>query len=198
MRAGRMVGTVKPAEATRQLLAEMMVGREVLLQVDKVEANPKDVVVQVEDLRVLDDRRHMAVDGVSFEVRNGEILGIAGVQGNGQTELAEALTGLRHPAEGQVTILGHDTTHATPRQVVEVGSSHVPEDRQKHGLVLSFPVRDNLVLCTYYQKPFSNGDRDQFAGDRETGRRAGRDVRYPHAQHGDQCWRRFRAATSRR
>jgi general nucleoside transport system ATP-binding protein len=157
MRAGRMVGMVKPADATRQLLAEMMVGREVLLQVDKVEAKPKDVVMRVEGLCVLDDRRHMAVDGVSLEVREGEILGVAGVQGNGQTELAEALTGLRHPAEGKITILDHDTTYATPRQVTEVGSAHVPEDRQKHGLVLSFPVRDNLVLCSYYMSPFANG-----------------------------------------
>lgn len=157
MRAGRMVGSVNPQEATRQILAEMMVGREVLLQVDKKEANPGKPVLQVEDLQVLDDRRHMAVDQVSLTVREGEILGIAGVQGNGQTELAEALTGLRRSAGGQVTILGQDTTHATPRQVVEVGSSHVPEDRQKHGLVLSFPVRDNLVLCTYYCPPFSSG-----------------------------------------
>jgi ABC-type uncharacterized transport system ATPase subunit len=99
----------------------------------------------------------MAVDGVSFEVRNGEILGIAGVQGNGQTELAEALTGLRHATEGQIKILDQDTTNASPRVIAEVGASHVPEDRHKHGLVLSFPVRDNLVLCTYYQKPYSNG-----------------------------------------
>ena len=157
MRAGRMVGMVKPADATRQLLAEMMVGRAVLLQVDKAEAHPKEVVLQVDDLRVLDDRRHMAVDGVSLAVREGEILGVAGVQGNGQTELAEALTGLRHAVEGRVDVLGHDTTHATPRQVVEIGSSHVPEDRHKHGLVLSFPVRDNLVLCSYYKKPFASG-----------------------------------------
>jgi len=129
----------------------------VLLQVDKPEAHPKEVVLQVDDLRVLDDRRHMAVDGVSLAVREGEILGVAGVQGNGQTELAEALTGLRHAVEGRVDVLGHDTTHATPRQVVEIGSSHVPEDRHKHGLVLSFPVRDNLVLCSYYKKPFASG-----------------------------------------
>ncbi len=157
MRAGVMVGTVKPAEATQQILAEMMVGREVLLQVDKAEAHPKEVILQVENLHVQDDRRHMAVDGVSFEVRDGEILGIAGVQGNGQTELAEALTGLRHATEGHIKILGQDTTNASPRVIAEVGASHVPEDRHKHGLVLSFPVRDNLVLCTYYQKPYSNG-----------------------------------------
>ena len=157
MRAGVMVGTVKPAEATQQILAEMMVGREVLLQVDKAEAHPKEVILQVENLHVQDDRRHMAVDGVSFDVRNGEILGIAGVQGNGQTELAEALTGLRRATEGHIKILDQDTTNASPRVIAEVGASHVPEDRHKHGLVLSFPVRDNLVLCTYYQKPYSNG-----------------------------------------
>ena len=87
----------------------------------------------------------------------GEILGVAGVQGNGQTELAEALTGLRRAIGGTITILGQDTTHDTPRQIVEEGVSHVPEDRQKHGLVLSFPVRDNLVLCTYYRAPFASG-----------------------------------------
>jgi simple sugar transport system ATP-binding protein len=103
----------------------------------------------------MDDRRHMAVDGVSLEVRAGEILGIAGVQGNGQTELAEALTGLRRATDGQVTILGKDTTHATPRQVTSAGAAHIPEDRHKHGLVLSFSVRDNLVLCSYYQSPFA-------------------------------------------
>ncbi len=157
MRAGQMVGTVEPAEATSEKLAEMMVGRQVILQVDKEEANPGDGILRVENLCVMDDRKHMRVDGVSLAVRAGEILGIAGVQGNGQTELTEALTGLRRVAKGRVTILGHDTTHATPRQVVEVGTAHVPEDRHKHGLVLAFPVRDNLVLCSYYRSPFAKG-----------------------------------------
>ena len=157
MRAGQMVGTVKPAEATSELLAEMMVGRKVILQIDKADAHPGEEILCVENLRVMDDRKHMTVDGVSLSVRAGEILGVAGVQGNGQTELTEALTGLRHVAEGRVTILGHDTTHATPRQVVEVGTAHVPEDRHKHGLVLAFPVRDNLVLCSYYRSPFAEG-----------------------------------------
>ncbi len=157
MRAGQRVGTVKPAEATTQKLAEMMVGRAVILQIDKADAHPGDEILHVENLRVLDDRKHMTVDGVSLSVRAGEILGIAGVQGNGQTELTEALTGLRRVAEGRVTILGHDTTHATPRQVVEVGTAHVPEDRHKHGLVLAFSVRDNLVLCSYYRSPFAKG-----------------------------------------
>ncbi|MBS1245512.1 MAG: putative transporter ATP-binding protein [Chloroflexi bacterium] len=162
MRAGQMVGgdvpvAVKPAEATSELLAEMMVGRKVILQIDKADAHPGEEILHVENLRVMDDRKHMTVDGVSLSVRAGEILGVAGVQGNGQTELTEALTGLRHVAEGRVTILGHDTTHATPRQVVEVGTAHVPEDRHKHGLVLAFPVRDNLVLCSYYRSPFARG-----------------------------------------
>ncbi len=157
MRAGQMVGTVKPAEATSELLAEMMVGRKVILQIDKAEAHPGQEILCVQNLRVMDDRKHMAVDGVSLSVRAGEILGVAGVQGNGQTELTEALTGLRPVAEGRVTILGHDTTHATPRQVVEVGTAHVPEDRHKHGLVLAFPIRDNLVLCSYYHSPFATG-----------------------------------------
>ncbi len=135
----------------------MMVGRKVILQIDKAEAHPQDVVIEISNLKVEDDRRHPVVNGVSLEVRAGEILGVAGVQGNGQTELAEALTGLRKPVDGRVTILGVDTTYATPRQVIEAGTSHVPEDRHKHGLVLSFPVRENLVLCTYYQPPFADG-----------------------------------------
>jgi ABC-type uncharacterized transport system ATPase subunit len=114
-------------------------------------------VLTVESLCVADDQRYVTVDGVSLEVRSGEILGIAGVQGNGQTELAEALTGLRKVVGGKVTLLGEDVTQATPRQLVKRGLAHVPEDRHKHGLVLSFPIRDNLVLCTYYRPPFSKG-----------------------------------------
>jgi general nucleoside transport system ATP-binding protein len=157
MRAGEMVGSVRPADATRELLAEMMVGRKVILQIEKTAADPQEVVLKVNDLSVEDDRRQTVVNGVSFEVRAGEILGIAGVQGNGQTELAEALTGLRPCHAGQITINGLDTTHATPREVIEAGTSHVPEDRHKYGLVLTFPVRENLVLCTYYRPPFANG-----------------------------------------
>jgi general nucleoside transport system ATP-binding protein len=170
MRAGQMVGTVKPADATREKLAEMMVGRKVILVIDKEEARPQESVLRLEDLCLLDDRRHMVVDGVSLEVRAGEILGIAGVQGNGQTELAEALTGLRKAESGQVLLLGEDTTNSTPREIIEAGVAHVPEDRHKHGLVLSFPVRDNIVLCTYYRSPFADGielDYPQIAAQAE-------------------------------
>ena len=185
MRGGQMVGTVKPAEATRELLAEMMVGREVILQIEKSEAHPAAPVLSVENLCVADDRRHVTVDGVSLEVRSGEILGIAGVQGNGQTELAEALTGLRKVVGGKVTLLGEDVTQATPRQLVKTGMAHVPEDRHKHGLVLSFPIRDNLVLCTYYRPPFSAGHRAGLSRHRCRSRAVGADVRRAHARHHD-------------
>ncbi len=157
LRNGHVVGTTTPAEATEAKLAEMMVGREVILTVDKGPPKLGDVVLSVQDLVVLDDRRVQAVDGVNLEVRAGEILGVAGVQGNGQTELVEAITGLRPVMSGEIEILGHNTTHSTPRQIIEAGVAHVPEDRQKHGLVLSYPLVDNLVLSTYYRPPFAHG-----------------------------------------
>jgi general nucleoside transport system ATP-binding protein len=163
MRAGQMVGSVKPADANQEILAEMMVGRKVLLQIEKEEAHRGQTVLQIDDLHAQDDRKHMVLNGVTFEVCAGEILGVAGVQGNGQTELAEALTGLRHVASGHVFILGKDTTASSPRHVTETETSHIPEDRQKHGLILSFPIRDNLVLNTYYRKPFAHGIELDFA-----------------------------------
>lgn len=154
MRDGKVVGTVKPADTNEAQLAAMMVGREVILQVEKAPASPGEEVFQVRDLSVFDQRGLEAVRGVSFSVRTGEILGIAGVQGNGQTELVEALTGLRATHGGQVIFAGRDMTGKPPRPVIENGMAHVPEDRQRHGLVLSYPVADNLVLCTYYLPPF--------------------------------------------
>lgn len=159
LRDGRVVGTTRPAETSPAALARMMVGREVILTVDKQPARPGEVVLDVNDLHVLDDRQQTRVSGISFQVRAGEILGIAGVQGNGQTELVEALTGLRPIARGRVTILGNDTTRATPRHVLQSGVAHIPEDRQRDGLVLTFPVADNLVLNTYYLPPFARGIR---------------------------------------
>jgi ABC-type uncharacterized transport system ATPase subunit len=157
LRQGRVAGIATPDKATEESLAKMMVGREVILTVDKQPAQPGGVVLDVRDLRVRDDRGSVAVDGVSLQVQAGEILGIAGVQGNGQTELVEALTGLRRVESGRVTMLGKDSTHTTPRAITEAGTAHVPEDRQRDGLVLSFPVEDNLVLSTYYVPPFARG-----------------------------------------
>jgi ABC-type uncharacterized transport system ATPase subunit len=157
LRRGQVIGTTTPDEATEAKLAEMMVGREVILTVQKGPSAPSDVVLQIEDLTVLDDRSVAAVDGLSLEVRAGEILGVAGVQGNGQTELVEAITGLRPVAGGRIEILDREMTNSSPRQVIESGVAHVPEDRQKHGLVLSYPLVDNLVLCTYYRPPFAHG-----------------------------------------
>jgi general nucleoside transport system ATP-binding protein len=131
----------------------------VILQVAKQDHPAGEVVLQVEGLSTTDDRGQIAVDGVGFEVRAGEVLGIAGVQGNGQTELVEALTGLRHATGGHARIAGRDLTNATPRAVFEAGVGHVPEDRQEHGLVLSYSVADNLVLNRYYQPPFASGFR---------------------------------------
>ena len=157
LRLGKVVGAADPKTATEAQLASMMVGRSVDLVVHKKPAHPGEVVLRVQNLRVLDDRENLAVDGVSLEVRAGEIMGVAGVQGNGQTELVEALTGLRPSFSGQISINGHETSHATPRAIVELGVAHVPEDRQRDGLVLPFPVMDNMVLSTYYLAPFARG-----------------------------------------
>jgi general nucleoside transport system ATP-binding protein len=155
IRQGRVIGTTTPREADMNKLASMMVGRDVVLEVEKAKAKPAEVTLRVQNLKVLSDRNTLAVNGVSFDVSGGEVLGIAGVQGNGQTELVEALTGLRHPVEGRIELLGKEVTRGSPRQITELGSAHIPEDRQRDGLVLSYPVTDNLVLNTYYLKPFA-------------------------------------------
>ena len=157
IRRGRVVGETKTEGASQAMLAEMMVGRFVDLIVDKTPAHPDEQVLVVENLKVLDNRLQMVVNGASLDVHAGEILGIAGVQGNGQTELVEALTGLRTVQEGTVAIDGQDVTNATPRKITESGVAHIPEDRQEDGLVLSFPVHDNFVINSYYREPFSKG-----------------------------------------
>jgi simple sugar transport system ATP-binding protein len=157
IRRGAVVGETTPQEADKNSLAAMMVGREVNLVVEKEISQPGEVILQVKDLVVADKFQNIMVDHVSLDVRSGEVVGIAGVQGNGQTELVEAITGLRKSAGGQITLLGQDITRATPRQITELGSAHVPEDRQADGLVLPFPTAENLVLCTYYKEPFSKG-----------------------------------------
>jgi simple sugar transport system ATP-binding protein len=184
LRLGKVVGTTTPKKANRRKLAEMMVGREVELEVERVPIEAGEQVLRVEDLVVADDRNQVAVDTVSFDLRAGEIFGLAGVQGNGQTELVEALTGLRDVIGGTIRMLDTDVTHATPRQITELGTAHVPEDRQRDGLVLPYPVADNLVLCNYYLPPFSHGIVMRYE---EIGSTAKRlidefDIRTPSAQ----------------
>ncbi|MDY6847330.1 MAG: ABC transporter ATP-binding protein [Chloroflexota bacterium] len=157
LRRGAVVGETTPDQADKNSLAAMMVGREVTLEVEKTDKEPGQLVFSVKNLIVADKFQNIVVDHVSLEVHTGEIVGIAGVQGNGQTELVEAITGLRKSAEGEITLLNQDITKASPRQITEIGSAHVPEDRQADGLVLPFPVAENLVLCTYYKEPFTKG-----------------------------------------
>ena len=157
LRNGRVVGETRPQETTEAELAAMMVGHAVELTVSKEPATPRDVVLDVRGLSILDERGNLAVDEVTLQVHGGEIVGIAGVQGNGQTELVEALTGLRSAVAGSIHILGEDATNASPRTIIERGVAHVPEDRQRDGLVLPFPVSDNLIVNTYYVPPFARG-----------------------------------------
>lgn len=157
IRDGKVVGSTTPAKADKNKLASMMVGRDVDLQVQKETAKPGKVVLEVNNLTVMDERHQNAVHDISFTVKAGEILGVAGVQGNGQTELVEALTGLRHVVSGKVELNGEDITNAAPRKIIELGTAHIPENRQKDGMVLGYSVADNLVLNKYYIEPFAKG-----------------------------------------
>lgn len=157
LRTGRTVGTVSPKEVNPQKLASMMVGRDVNLVVQKRPAKPGQQALEVIDLYVRDERKNMVVNGVSFDIRKGEVLGIAGVQGNGQTELVYALTGLLPLERGEIRLLGKPVHHTSPRTIIERGVAHIPEDRQKHGLILSSPLYENFVLCSYYLPPFAKG-----------------------------------------
>jgi general nucleoside transport system ATP-binding protein len=157
LRRGKVVGEVDPKTATESQIAEMMVGRPVQLTVDKNSANAGDVVLKVTDLTVLDADGRTHVENVSFEVHAGEIVGIAGVQGNGQTELVEALTGLRKATSGVIALDGKDLTHSNPRERHQMGMAHIPEDRQRQGLVGGLSVAENLVLTRYHDDQFSHG-----------------------------------------
>jgi simple sugar transport system ATP-binding protein len=155
LRNGKGVGSVCPAETSEQQLAQMMVGREVLLKVQKGAMRRGAPVLEVSDLTVHDARGVKAVDGISFTVHEGEVFGMAGVQGNGQTELVQALTGLLPFQGGRELIQNSLVGGQDPREVTRLGAAHIPEDRHKYGLVLPYPVQDNLILCSYYQPPFS-------------------------------------------
>jgi general nucleoside transport system ATP-binding protein len=155
LRRGKMVETVPTEGATRQGLARLMVGREVLLRVDKEPAKPDEVLFEVEGLTVLDDRELEAVRDVSFQVRAGEIVGIAGVDGNGQTELIDAVTGLRKTQAGRVTVAGKEITNGGAREALDAGLGHIPEDRHRRGLVLDFTLAENIALHDYKEPPDS-------------------------------------------
>ena len=157
LRDGKVVGTTTPKETNEAGLAQMMVGRSVVLEVEKGVANPGKPVLTVKGLEVFDDRNLLAVKGVDLEVRSGEIFGIAGVEGNGQRELVEAICGMRLRAKGEVLVSGAATKDMHPHAVHEAGVSHIPEDREKHGLVSSYSISDNLILNQFDQAPFARG-----------------------------------------
>lgn len=156
MRDGRVVGETRPAETDEVGLARMMVGRDVVLRIDKAEARTGAPVLQVDGLEVKDDRGLDAVRGLSLTVRGGEIVGIAGVDGNGQRELVEAIVGLRKPVAGTIRLKGDDITHAAPAATIAAGVSHVPEDRHRRGLVLEFDLAENLILGDHSRPPFAD------------------------------------------
>ena len=155
LRRGKVVATIDAEGATEEGLARMMVGREVLLRVDKKQAKPGEPLLKVSDLVVIDDRGLETVRGVSFEVRAGEIVGLAGVDANGQSELIDAIAGLRHPASGRIEVEGHDLTRATAKESLDAGIGHIPEDRHRRGLVLPFSLTENLALHAYRKSPNS-------------------------------------------
>jgi general nucleoside transport system ATP-binding protein len=155
LRRGKIIETLPAAGATEEQLARLMVGRDVLLRVEKSPPQPADALLRVEDLHVRDDREIEKVRGVSFEVRAGEIVGLAGIDGNGQTELIDAMTGLRRVDSGRVVVGGEDVTGASALGSLEAGLGHIPEDRQRRGLVLEFSIAENIALHDYRKPPDS-------------------------------------------
>jgi simple sugar transport system ATP-binding protein len=184
IRLGKVVGDAKPDASTSEL-ASMMVGREVELTVDKKAMSAGDAVLTVENISVLDDRFQRAVDGISFEVRAGEILAFAGVQGNGQTELAEALMGLRSTLSGfgKITLKGQDVTAASVRKRLDSGIAYIPEDRKTDGLVAEFSIAENLMINASHKSRFTAGLNINFSSRREIANQLVKefDVRTPSA-----------------
>ncbi|QQY80812.1 ABC transporter ATP-binding protein [Keratinibaculum paraultunense] len=159
IRRGKKIDTVKVADIAEEDLAAMMVGRQVSFKVDKKEVDIGDVILKVDNLVVKDNRNLNAVNGLSLKLHRGEILGIAGVDGNGQSEFIEGITGLRPVESGVVTLNGKDITNLTPKEIIESGINTIPEDRQRRGLVLEFTVAENMILENYYKEPFSTKGR---------------------------------------
>jgi len=156
IRRGRLIGTVDVAETSEARMAEMMVGREVNFQVVKAPAKPGKVVLAVENLSVLNNRKILGLKDFSLEVRAGEIVGVAGVDGNGQVELVEAITGMRRAESGKIMLNGKDITEASVRSRIKAGIAHIPEDRHKHGLILDYSMEDNIALKVYDEPPYSS------------------------------------------
>lgn len=168
LQKGKYMGTVNVKETTKEELSRMMVGRDISFKVDKKELEPREVVLSVRDLTVASKtHKSNAVKNVSFDVRAGEIVCLAGIEGNGQTELVHALTGLDKPISGSITLCGKDITRASIRQRSISGMSHIPEDRHKHGLVLDYKLEENLVLQRYWQPDFQKGGFIKFDSVRE-------------------------------
>ena len=157
LRGGKAIGFTSPKESDEAGLAQMMVGRSVILRVDKTPAKPGKPALEIRGLQVLDDRKLLSVKGVDLIVHHGEILGVAGVEGNGQREMVEAICGMRHRTAGQVLVDGELTKDMHPHSVHAAGISHIPEDREKHGLVASYTIADNLVLNQFDREPFAKG-----------------------------------------
>lgn len=155
IRRGKSIETVEVAGATNDDLAEWMVGRSVSFKTEKIAASPKEVILSIENLVVNENRGIPAVKNLSLEVRAGEIVGIAGIDGNGQSELIQAITGLRKVKSGKISIKGEDVTHYSPRKITELSVGHVPEDRHRDGMILEMTVAENFALQTYYKEPIS-------------------------------------------
>ncbi len=185
LRGGKVVGTTSPQESDEADLAQMMVGRSVVLDIHKTPAKPTTPVLTIRDLEVLDDRKILTVKGVSFEVRSGEILGVAGVEGNGQRELVEAICGMRNRVKGEVLVNGTPTKNMNPHAVHRAGVSHIPEDREKHGLVASYSIANNLILNQFDQAPFAGGWIRNLAEIESNGNALVKefDIRTPSAQN---------------
>ena len=162
LRGGRITGEGDPKSVTEEDLAEMMVGRPVSFDVEKGPFKPGETLLDVNSLVVLNENDDIVVDHVGFHVRSGEVVGIAGVQGNGQSELIEALTGLMHVSSGTVSLLGRDITHASVRERHRMGVAHIPEDRHRSGMISNFTIYENMVLNTYYEDRFSKGPAIQW------------------------------------
>ena len=155
LRRGKVIGMVEVKETTEEKMAEMMVGRVVDFVVDKQPQKLGEVILEIEHLNVLNNKKVLGLKDFSISLRAGEILGVAGVEGNGQTELVEAITGMRNITSGSILLKGNDLKHRSIRKRIEAGIAHIPEDRQRRGLVLDYSLENNLVLEVYYRKPYS-------------------------------------------